>query len=278
MFIFLLLLFLTTQDEPARMVVSGRMDSPALREPSGIVKSRQYPDIYWVHNDSGNAPMLFAIRADGSLVQAFRTSVMNVDWEDIATDSEGRLYIGDIGNNFGLLPVRVIYRLNEPDPNQPAEEALSVPLASYYRFPDGDRFDAEALVIRGNQALIIAKRLDGRAAEVYALPIDPPSPLIRPALPTHVATLPGFTEPVTGADLTSDGRFLAVCGLDVVRVYEILEDPPWKLVGEYRFRVNDQVEAICWNGADLRLCGEQGGVYFLPLEAWRALPSEGRKP
>ncbi|CAN5643085.1 hypothetical protein BH23PLA1_BH23PLA1_31190 [soil metagenome] len=266
------------EDNPSQIEITGRMDSPALREPSGIVKSRRSPGIYWVHNDSGNAPMLFAIRADGSLVQAFMTSVVNVDWEDIATDADGRLYIGDIGDNFGLLPVRVIYRLDEPDPEQPAEGALSVPLASYYRFRDGDRFDAEGLVIQGSRALVIAKRLDGREAEVYAVPIDPPAPLIRPALPEQVATLPGFQEPVTGADLSSDGRLLVACGLDVVRVYEIREERPWRLVGEVRYKVNDQIEAVCWDGADLRLCGEKGGMYRIPLEAWRDRTAEGPGP
>ena len=46
--------------------------SSSIPEASGIVKSRRYPGIYWVHNDSGNPPLLFAIRGDGRIVRQFR--------------------------------------------------------------------------------------------------------------------------------------------------------------------------------------------------------------
>jgi hypothetical protein len=66
---------------------------------------------------------------------------------------------------------------------------------------------------------VVAKTFDGREAEVFAIPLDPPAPLLRPALPRPAGTLPGFTEPVTGADLSADGRLLAACSQGVVRVY-----------------------------------------------------------
>ncbi len=41
---------------------------PPLNEISGIARSRAYPGIWWVHNDSGDEPRLFAIDAGGGLV------------------------------------------------------------------------------------------------------------------------------------------------------------------------------------------------------------------
>lgn len=41
---------------------------PPLNELSGIARSRAYPGIWWVHNDSGDEPRLFAIDAEGRLV------------------------------------------------------------------------------------------------------------------------------------------------------------------------------------------------------------------
>ena len=41
---------------------------PPLNELSGIARSRAYPGIWWVHNDSGDEPRLFAIDAGGKLV------------------------------------------------------------------------------------------------------------------------------------------------------------------------------------------------------------------
>ena len=43
-----------------------------------------------------------------------------IDWEDIAADDEGHLYVGDIGNNGGLLAIRAIYRIDEPNPEKAA--------------------------------------------------------------------------------------------------------------------------------------------------------------
>ena len=191
-------------------------------EASGIVKSRRHPGIFWVHNDSGNSPTLFAIRRDGTVVREFRLSVPNVDWEDLSIDDEGHLYVGDIGNNGGLLAVRGIYRIDEPDPGRPAPEPPRVRAATFYRFSGGDRFDAEGLVYdpKLGCAVVVAKRFDGREAELYTVPFQPPAPLLRPAIPRQIGSLPGFVEPATGACLSADLRLLAVCSNAVTRVYQ----------------------------------------------------------
>src|SRR5271165_6626864 len=117
---------------PSPLEHLGRFDARALPEASGIAKSRRHPGIFWVHNDSGNPPALFAIRRDGTVVREFRLEVPNVDWEDIAADNEGHLYLGDIGNNGGLLALRAVYRLDEPDPARPATAPLRVSAATFY--------------------------------------------------------------------------------------------------------------------------------------------------
>ena len=119
MFPFLVAVLLAA-DPPSPLEPLGRFDPRAIREASGVVKSRRHPGIFWVHNDSGNPPALFAVRRDGTILREFRLAVPNVDWEDIAADDRGYLYVGDIGNNGGLLPIRVIYRFDEPDPAVPA--------------------------------------------------------------------------------------------------------------------------------------------------------------
>ena len=252
----------------------GRLEPEALQEASGLVRSRRHPGVFWTHNDSGHASTLFAVRRDGSAIGEFAVAAPNVDWEDIALDDRGRLYLGDIGNNGRRLPIRAIYRLDEPGPDRTAEAGpLPVSAATFYRFPADGRFDAEGLWIEGDHALLVAKYLDGREAELFEVPLEPPAPLFRPALPTRVGALPGFREPATGADLSEDGRRLAVCGTDVARVYERPDQSghAWTLIGTVRYRA-DQVEAICWDGADLILAGEGRGVYRIAERTWRGLP------
>src|SRR6185437_9586036 len=152
---------------------------------------------------------------------------------DIATDDQGHLYLGDIGNNDGRLPIRTVYRLDEPDPSRVPDGPLRLTLATHYRFPRGGRFDAEGLFLDRGRAVVVAKTFDGREAELYALPLDPPAPLLRPALPKLVGRLPGFTRPATGAELSAEGR-LAVCSVDEARVYERTAGSSWTLVAAVR--------------------------------------------
>jgi hypothetical protein len=265
MFAALLLLLLSAEPNDAKPI--GRLEHPPIREASGIVKSRRFPNIFWVHNDSGNPPALFAVHADGTLVREYKVSAANVDWEDIAIDNDGHLYLGDIGNNNGRLPVRAIYRVDEPDPSREPDGPLQVTLASFYRFPKDGRFDAESLVIDGKRALIVAKTFSKDDAVIYAVPLDPPASLLRPALPERVGALAGFTEPATGASLSEDGQWLAVCGYEVARVYH-RDGERWALAAEVHFRA-DEIEAICWDGRDLVLAGEARGLYRINESSWR---------
>ena len=175
----------------------GGLDARLIPEASGIVKSRRFADTFWVHNDSGNPPELFAIRSDGRIIRQFRLAIPNVDWEDIAIDDEGHLYLGDIGNNTRALPVRAIYRIDEPDPRSSLHKPLAASSVTFYAFPDGKRFDAESLWRDGRDLMLLTKVLDRHEPELFAISLDSPSTLFRPTRPRSLGRLPGFTEPAT---------------------------------------------------------------------------------
>jgi hypothetical protein len=253
----------------------GRLDDPDIREASGIVRSRRHPGIFWVHNDSGNPPVLFAVNRDGKLVRSFRVEAPNVDWEDIAADEDGHLFFGDIGNNGLRLPIRTIYRIDEPDPSRPADLPLKPSLITNYRFPPEGRFDAEGLFLSGGRAMVVSKRFDGKEAEVFAIPLDPPAPLLRPALPERMARLPGCVEPATGADLSADGRRLAVSTTSAARVYVPDGRGGWALESTVRYE-EPHVEAICWDGDDLILASEDRSIYRISAARWKASRGDGR--
>jgi hypothetical protein len=257
-------------DPPSPLQPLGRVDLRVLPEASGIVKSRRHPGIFWVHNDSGNPPALFAIGRDGAIIREFRVAAPNIDWEDIAIDDEGHLYLGDIGNNGGLLAIRAIYRIDEPDPQKPATKPLPVSAATFYRFAPESRFDAEGLVFDPsiNSAVVVSKRFDGRDAELFAIPFQPPAPLLRPVKSRRLGTLPGFVEPGTGASLSADGQLLAVCSAAVTRVYQRGKEFSWSRLAEVAYPVTS-VEGITWDGADLILVSEGRGIDRIAEATWR---------
>ena len=261
-----ILLAILAQNAPARLV--GRLDHPAIAEASGIARSRRYPGIFWVHNDSGNPPALFAVTEQGRLVREYAVAAPNVDWEDLALDDQGRLYLADIGNNGLRLPIRMIYRLAEPDPSQPATTPLRPDLVTCYKFPADGRFDAEGLYLDGAWAVVLAKYRDGRPADLFRVPIDPPAPLLRPATAEKVGTLADFTQPATSASLSDDGGRLAVASIHEVRVYRRAPGGAWEFLGRASCP-EGQVEAVAWDGLDLVLAGEDRRVHRVAERHWR---------
>lgn len=267
----------------------GTLDTRQLPEVSGIVKSRRFANTFWVHNDSGNPAALFAIRRDGTIIRRYRVEAANVDWEDIAVDDQGHLYLGDIGNNGGRLPMRVVYQIDEPDPSLAGDRPLKAAKASFYTFSRSQRFDAESLFVDQGDVFLVAKASDRREAELYEVPFVNPGTLFRPVVTRRVGALPELREPATGADLSPDRRLLAVCSVTVTRIYERSQSDHrptarnesrsvrrWMLLAEVAYSPWP-VEAICWDGGDLLLAGEDGRLARLPESVWRARSNAGSR-
>jgi hypothetical protein len=235
----------------------GRVGDPALREMSGLARSRRHDGVFWAHPDSGNAPVLFALDAEGRPLGRVRLAVPNVDWEDIATDDAGHLVVGDIGNNLRLSPVGRIHVFDEPDPRQLPEAPLRPIRSITYRFEDGAPLDAEALFVEGAWAILIEKRGDGQAPRLFSVRIDRSVGLLRPAVAKLVGRLDGFAAPVTGADLSADGRHLAVCAPKGAAIFEREASGAWRLLRMVALPVNS-VEAVAWDGTDVILGDESG--------------------
>jgi len=144
-----------------------------LPELSGLAASRSLPGVYWAHNDSGNAFELYALAADGTLLQSYALSgAAAVDIEDVAvarcgaTSSAWCIYLADVGDNNAVRGSVAIYQLPEPDltPGQ----TLPVTVLPF-TYPGGPR-DAESLVAEtlSGRLFVVSKILTG-FGEVFRL-------------------------------------------------------------------------------------------------------------
>jgi len=142
---------------------TGRVPA-VLAELSGFAASRLHPGVFWAHNDSGNAPILFGLRADGSIVATCPLRGVKVrDPEDIAVGPCGAgspkscIYLGDIGDNGGRR--QSVQILQVPEPATLADQVL-VPAILPFRYRGGP-VDAEALLVdpRTARVFVIAKNL-----------------------------------------------------------------------------------------------------------------------
>ena len=174
-----------------------------IQECSGIVASRQYPDVFWVHND-GKKERLYAINRKGASIADFKiTGAKFQDWEDIALDADNNLYAADTGNNDGKRKEAVVYQFREPNPNS-AARSISITRQWTLRYPTPAR-DCESLLILGTNGYLITKVTGNRMAEVYSFPL---------AASEGTITLKSLARlvidsPVTAATVSQDGKTLA---------------------------------------------------------------------
>lgn len=69
-------------------------------------------DILWVIQDSGNNNNLIGLNALGDIIKTINiNNVSNIDWEDLTTDNNCNIYIGDFGDNMQNRTVYTIYKI-----------------------------------------------------------------------------------------------------------------------------------------------------------------------
>ena len=192
---------------------AGTVKDKDIVEASGLAASRALDGIFWTHNDGGDG-VLFAIRQDGSAAGRIKIDRKFEDWEDIAADDAGNLYLADTGNNDRDRKRVMVHRIAEPDPSSSSE--LQVLDTWKLSFPS-EPFDCESLVIfKGNGYLISKLRRGGKPA-VYQFPLTPSR---KPVELKELFELQ-IDDPVTAADLSEDGSRLAVLTTRALLVYQI---------------------------------------------------------
>src|SRR5215207_9736579 len=78
----------TAAEQPTYIgpLAAGSLQAPPKQESSGLAISRRSPDILWTHDDSGGAPVLYAVDTSGRKRGSLRVrGVKNEDWEDMAS-------------------------------------------------------------------------------------------------------------------------------------------------------------------------------------------------
>jgi hypothetical protein len=259
----------------------GQIQSKEVAESSGVVASRQFDGVYYTHNDSGNAPSVYAIKADGTVLREYRIPSKHTDWEDIAVDDQNRLYIGNIGNNDAQKTQVEVFRFQEPDPTgQPAvnekkkriqkkpkkdkdrDNEVRVGVEKSWRLSYPDKpFNAESLFIHGGHGYVVSKMPVGMRAAVYRFPLDGASEVTL----EKVAELP-IKAPVTGADLTRDGNRMAVLSEAGLYLFDVGGDVA--KAGSVTPRViplpNRKLEGVCFGKEGIVITAESREIYLVP--------------
>ncbi|NKB32598.1 MAG: hypothetical protein GKR91_05820 [Pseudomonadales bacterium] len=271
-----------------------------ISELSGIAKSRQYEDAYWVHNDSGDAPRLFALNGEGKvLIPPFLNGqyhgeetergkeswpglivelAANIDWEDIAV-ADGNIYIADMGNNGNARRDLGIYVLTEPNPRAifRARPLQFIPVA----YPDQDsyppeqwHFDSESLFVLDGVIYVLTKH---RGEGIFQLATGTNLYRLRDWQTDRINVLEKVDSHddvffATAADLSPNEEWLAVTGYTELWLFPAPDEEGKWLSGEARrvglsMLTTGVAEAITWvDDSTLLIGNERGGVFQVNVE------------
>jgi hypothetical protein len=177
-----------------------RLADERIGESSGLALSHRHPHVVWTANDSGDSARVFAVDTrTGQTVGAHRFGGEVRDVEALAMTPDGRVLVGDIGDNGASRSSVRVYSFAEPALGESSGPTESWQLT----YPDGPH-DAESLAVNPTtgRVYVVTK---AQAGAVYALPAHPSRSGTNRL--TKVAAAPAVA---TDAVFLADGSALAV--------------------------------------------------------------------
>ena len=268
----------------AAQVPDATFDTTAIRESSALQASRNQPGVFWTLSDSGNPAAIYALARDGRLLGSFEIEgVTNNDWEAMALDDAGRIYIGDVGNNANRrrdLEVLVVeeptvelegnHRVGPPPAPLPVIERLPYHYREQVQPPDGRirDFDCEGLFWARGKLYLLTKERSSGGTVLYRFDQGATRPFLARVGRFDFGDFAGPSGmTTTGADASFDGATLAVLGYRAVFLFErpaegdnYLSSQPTRTI-RLSQGVTKQAEGIAWDGEDLLISNEQGELH-----------------
>lgn len=191
-------------------------------------------NLIWTIEDQGNENLLFGFNKNGELIRKIRISnVENIDWEDLSSDDEGNLYIGDFGNNDNERQNLAIYKINASDLIKGEANASEI-VQFYYPeqkdFPPKKKekvFDVESFFFYNNHFYLFTKnrssKFDGTTS-LYRLDNNSQTKLPAKKLAEFV-TCGNFNHcAVTSAAISPDKKKVALLSSDKVWIFTDFKD------------------------------------------------------
>ena len=180
-----------------------------VRESSGLARADTLSGL-WTHGDAGTLANLTEFELSGTVRRTLSLAPLpNTDWEDLAQDPDGYLYIGDFGNNANQRRDLTIYRITRRA-GPPVVDTIAFRYPDQHAFPPsrGRRnFDCEAFYWDDDTLHLFSKdRGRQQWTKHYVLPARPGR---------YVAVLCDsirLNRPITAAAISPDGRTVALLG------------------------------------------------------------------
>jgi hypothetical protein len=215
----------------------------------------------WTHADGGNRAALYKVNETGKLLETLDIPhTSNLDWEDLARDDKGNIYIGDFGNNENKRRNLRIFRVNEADVSQ--VDTIIFTYNDQQEFPPkkaARNFDCEAFFYHQDHLYLFSKnRGDDETVKIYELPAQPGS------YEAKVVDSLRISNKITASDISPDGKLMALLGYGNVYLFEIEDSNKFFNGKKYCIPIekSGQAEALVFiNNTDFIFSNEGGKIF-----------------
>ena len=164
-------------------------------------------DIVWTIQDSGNSNNLFGLNEKGQIVRTIDiNNTKNIDWEDLTSDSECNIYIGDFGNNNKKRETFRILKIKHDDLIKTSAIAEIIEFTLPKKI---ESKDFEAFFLFKNSFYLISK--ENKKFSVFMIPNTIGKHL---AILRSSYNLEGKNNKITSADISDDGKTIVLLNHD----------------------------------------------------------------
>jgi len=237
----------------------------ALKESSGI-ENLNNSDNFWMINDSGNSNELFEVSETGKLQQVVTVkNAKNKDWEDLATDGQDKLFIGDFGNNGNKRKDLTIYSVSISSINngEVNAEKTTFHFEDQKKFPPKKKdrnFDVEAFVYMNGYFYLFTKNRSSQfngTTKLYKIPADIGNHSAQ-LINEFITCIDSKTCLVTSAAISGDKKELVLLTHDKLFLFTNFKEEDFfnGSVSEINLFHNSQKEAVCFKASDIYITDE----------------------
>lgn len=239
----------------------GQLDI-RIKESSGLARATD--STFITHPDGGSPPELYLANLKGELLQTIPLPIANKDWEDLAQDENGNLYIGDFGNNANQRRDLKIYSLDGA--SKKVTDTIAFSFADQAEFPPPRRrqhYDLEAFFYSNDSLYLFTKsRASKSITQLYKLPVSGAEQTIVPSGKIRVKS------PVTAADIADESNLFALLGYG--RLYLFKPDGETISFNGKRYCLpvgrTGQAEAVLFISQEqLLITNEKGKLYLVTI-------------
>lgn len=238
--------------------------SKSLNEASAI-ETLTNSNLLWTIEDSGNKNNIYGINLKGKIIKDIDISnASNIDWEDLTSDKQGNLYIGDFGNNSKNRDDFTIYKVSNLNADKVNAQRINFTLPKKVKPKD-----FEAFFLWDDFFYLFSK--ENKSSMLFKVPNK---------IGLHTATLikkfnlDGRNHRITSAAISENGNTVVLLNHNKLWKITDFKDDNFLdgKIQELKFDHNSQKEGICFKNSntvyitDERNKNEGGNLYKFKIK------------